>query len=323
MYTCASSRGVILDLVPDTSSKEFISSLKRFIARRGCPQEILSDNGGAFLAKETQVFAAERNVKWSFSLAKAPWYGGIWERLVQSAKRCLKRIIGRTTLNFIELQTVLLEIEVILNSRPLCTLYDDDLDEPLTPNHLLFGRKLAQHNIQHAEYEVNLNIGEKRARHIEMLVEHFWERWRKEYVVSLRNWKQKYKRRNDLIPNVGDVVIVFEEKVPRQNWCLGRIIEILPSRDGQIRGAKVLIGKTKTTIERPINKLYPIEFVNESEVFRKQLSDGKLDNIVEIIHDQDNSIANVINENDTIKSINVKRKRDAAVLADIKLKYMT
>ena len=52
LYTCASSRGIILDLVPDTSVKEFINSLKRFIARRGCPQKILSDNGGEFTATE-------------------------------------------------------------------------------------------------------------------------------------------------------------------------------------------------------------------------------------------------------------------------------
>ena len=123
----------------DTSAKEFINSLKRFIARRGCPQKILSDNGGAFTATETQKFVAERNVKWKFT--KAQWYGAIWERLVQSAKRCLKKVVGHTTLNFIEMQTVLIEIDAILNSRPLCPLYDDDMEEPLTPNHLLFGRK--------------------------------------------------------------------------------------------------------------------------------------------------------------------------------------
>ena len=91
LYTCASSRGIILDLVPDTSAKEFINSSKRFIPRRGCPQKILSDNGGAFTATETQKFVAERNVKWKFTLTKALWYGAIWERLVQSVKRCLKK----------------------------------------------------------------------------------------------------------------------------------------------------------------------------------------------------------------------------------------
>ena len=134
LHTSASTRGVILGLVPDTSSKEFIylfiDSLKRFIARRWCPVEILSDNGSAFTAAETQKFVTGRNLSWKFTLAKALWYGGIWERLIQSTKRCLKRVIGSSMLTVLEMQPVLLEIEFILNSRPLCPLYDDDFEEP-------------------------------------------------------------------------------------------------------------------------------------------------------------------------------------------------
>ena len=104
LYTCASTRGLVLDLVADTSAKEFIDSFRRFIARRGCPGEMLSDNGSAFIAEETQTFVGERNVKWYFSLTQAPWYGGIWERLVQSVKRCLKRVVGQANLKFLELQ---------------------------------------------------------------------------------------------------------------------------------------------------------------------------------------------------------------------------
>ena len=183
-----------MDLVIDTSAKELIESLKRFIARRGCPREILSDNGGAFIAKDTQVYVAERNIKWKFSLAKAPWYGGIWERLVQSIKSLEKSSVSRAILSFSEIQTVLLEIQAILNSRPLCTLFDDDMEEPLSPNHLLFGRRLNQRNGEHFNMEVNVNIGSKRALYIESVVQHFWDRRRKEYVTSLCNWKKKYKK---------------------------------------------------------------------------------------------------------------------------------
>ena len=238
-----------------------MNSLKRFIARRGCPQQILSDNGSAFYAIETQKFATERNVKWKYSLTKAPWYGAIWERLIQSVKRCLKREVGRAKLTVIEMQTVLVEIETIINSRPLYPLYDDFI-QPLTPNHLLFGRNLDQTNKRDG-MEINFDIGQKRVRYIETVVEHFWEQWRREYLNTLRNWNSKYKRRNSLIPEVGDVVLIFEEKCPRQRWPLGKIEETIVSRDGQIRGAKVYIGKTKTVIERPINKLYPIERTNE------------------------------------------------------------
>ena len=91
LYTCAASRGVILEMVRDASSVTFIDSLRRFIARRGCPQVILSDNGPAYTAKETQEFISERNITWKFNVAAAPWTGGFFERLVACVKTCVKK----------------------------------------------------------------------------------------------------------------------------------------------------------------------------------------------------------------------------------------
>ena len=123
VFTCVSTRGVILDVVPDGSFDTFINSLKKFISRRGFPAKILSDNGGVFVADITQKFVSFRNVKWDFSPKEAPWCGGFWERLVGQLKRCLKKTIGRAYLNFYELQTVTNEIEFVLNSRPLGVLH--------------------------------------------------------------------------------------------------------------------------------------------------------------------------------------------------------
>ena len=69
--------------------------------------------------------------------------GGFFERMVGTVKRCLRKVIGTARLSFDELSTVLTEIEstVIVNSRPLTYLYDD-LEEALTPSHLIYGRKL-------------------------------------------------------------------------------------------------------------------------------------------------------------------------------------
>ena len=118
-----------------------LNSLAEFISRRGYPQIILSDTGSLFVADFIQIFVASKHVKWNFNLANASWYGGFWERLIGQVKRCLKKVLGRTTLGFYQLQTVIQEIELILNSRPLGNLYDDDMEQILTSNHLLFGRK--------------------------------------------------------------------------------------------------------------------------------------------------------------------------------------
>ena len=113
------------------------------------------------------------------------------------------------------------------------------------------------------------------------------------------------------MPEVNDLVIIYEEKVPRQQWCVGRIIEILPGRDGHIRGAKVFVGRTKTILERPINKLYPIEFAKESNLSQDELKikSSVCENTVEVIRIKHNPI---IEQN----------KRNAAIRAKQKIKYM-
>jgi len=60
--------------------------------------------------------------------------------------------------------------------------------------------------------------------------------------------------------------LIFNDKQPRQQWKMGRIIELLTSKDNRIRSAKVIIGKTRNIIDRPINRLYPIEYSNETNI---------------------------------------------------------
>ena len=147
LYTCTTTRAVILDVVSNANTDNFLNSFKRFLSRRGCPTKMISDNGSVFVAHATQQFAADRGIYWKFNLDCAPWFGGIWERLVASVKRCLKKVVGRKKLSFVELQTLILEIEFILNNRPIGVDYDDDQEEVLTPNHLVFGRRLESINI--------------------------------------------------------------------------------------------------------------------------------------------------------------------------------
>ena len=189
LYTCAASRGLILDVVSSATSKAFIHSLRRFIARRGCPSLIISDNGSVFTADDTQSFAASRYITWQFNVSGAPWWGGIWERLVGSVKRCIKKVVGVRRLGYTELQTLLLEIECVLNNRPLCPDYDSEVVDVLTPNHLVFGRRLENINFED-QIDVNFNEDSTELNKVEkrllMLITQFWKIWRKEYLILLR-----------------------------------------------------------------------------------------------------------------------------------------
>ena len=99
----------------------------------------------------------------------------------------MKKTIGKCRLSYDELQTVLLEIELILNSRPLCYLFDNDEDDVLTPNHMMFGRKLNAVNFE-GNFDVNdMNefseeLVTKRVKYMKYVIMHFWERWRKDYA---------------------------------------------------------------------------------------------------------------------------------------------
>jgi len=90
---------------------------------------------------EVQQHFASMKVKWIFNLEKAPWWGGFFERMVQSMKWCLKKTIGKAKLSYDELLMVLTEVEAIINSRPLSYFSSEDLEELLTPSHLLTGHR--------------------------------------------------------------------------------------------------------------------------------------------------------------------------------------
>ena len=49
LYTCATTRAVHLDLLTDLTAGEFKRSLTEFIARRGNPAKMVSDNGKTFV----------------------------------------------------------------------------------------------------------------------------------------------------------------------------------------------------------------------------------------------------------------------------------
>ena len=142
LFTCYVTRAVHLDVVPDQSTQSFIRCLKRFSARRGLPAKFISDNGKTFkaAAKYLKTVFRDEKVKeyltgletdWTFNVERAPWWGGAFERIVKSTKRCLRKLIGKAQFSYDELVTALAEIESVINSRPLTYVAADDVEEPI------------------------------------------------------------------------------------------------------------------------------------------------------------------------------------------------
>jgi len=74
----------------------------------------------------------------------APWWEGFWERMIHNEKTCLRNHMGRSSLTFEDLRTILVETEAVLDNRPLTYVYDDEegVSYPLTPAQLVYGRQI-------------------------------------------------------------------------------------------------------------------------------------------------------------------------------------
>lgn len=180
-------------------------------------------------------------------------------------------MIGQAKLSYDELVTVLAEVEAVINSRPIAYVSTVDLDEALTPSHLLIGRRvldLPDHLYPEPEdFELKSDILSKRNRYLNHLLSRFWEKWRKEYLLELRN-SHRYHRGTSCENQVsaGDVVVVHDDQ-PRGFWKIGCIEGLLTGRDGTVRGAAVRVSSTNgkcSILERPLQRLHPMEIKSTS-----------------------------------------------------------
>ena len=279
LFTCASTRAVHLELARDLSVSTFLRLFRRFVSRRGLPTTLISDNAKTFkassqiiakIARSSEVihFFNNHRITWKFIVERAPWWGGFWERLIRSVKRCLKRSIGQANLSFDELHTVIVEIEAILNARPITYLYDDQdgISTALSPSHLLYGRKVtSMPNDETFEILSTYQSLTRKAKRHQHLLSQFMNQWRKEYLLNLREHHLlKDKKKGRLPVEVGDVVVVKSDVSNRAFWRLGMIEELIPGSDGNVRAAVVKVGdksggKRTVLLRRSIKHLYPLE----------------------------------------------------------------
>ncbi|XP_018316662.1 uncharacterized protein [Mycetomoellerius zeteki] len=266
VFVCFKTKAVHLELVSSLSTEDFMSAFRRFCARRGTCAHVYSDNGtnlvGAanelkeiyeFLKMQESCIAtrlATQNIKWHFISPRLPHFGGLWEAAVKSVKRHLRITMKDLIYTFKEYYTLLVEIEGILNSRPLTALSSDPNDlAPLTPAYFLIGDAL----IMPVEKDL-LNIKDthlSRWQHIQKLRQHYWQRWQKEYLQQLQA-RTKWKEGDDVVW-VGDLVLLIEDNLPPLQWKLGRIEALHPGDDKVIR---VVTVRTSTgSYKRAVKKI--------------------------------------------------------------------
>ena len=150
------------------------------INRRGLPTFIISDNGSTFHDKGVQRYSQTLNISWRFNVPTASWWGGFWEICVKLVKRCLKKTLGNAKLTYEELETALIEVEGILNSRPLTYVCEEVTETPLSPSNLVIGRRILDKH--YANYRDSVksdhNSLSRRVRYLETVLSHFRNRFK-------------------------------------------------------------------------------------------------------------------------------------------------
>ena len=285
LFTCMASRAIHLEIATSLTTDSFLNAYRRFVCRRGPIQQLRSDQGTNFVGAKNELEAALHEMNhnkiqrellkdncdwfaWKMNVPHASHMGGVWERQIKTVRSVLTGLLENhgNQLDDESLRTLMIEAEAIVNSRPLTTddLTDPDSQDVLNPNHLLTMKSsiilAPPGNFQRANV-----YSKKRWRRVQQLADEFWQRWRKSYLQSLQT-RQKWTTPMKNV-DVGDMVILKDDSVPRNCWKLARVETTYPDADGYVQKVKVAVadqsrdvkgkrtGATVSYLERPIHGL--------------------------------------------------------------------
>lgn len=205
-------------------------------------------------------------IEWIFNPPGVPWWGGWWERLIGIVKTILRKVLGKASLPYESLNTILCDVEATINARPLTYISDDPDDlRPLSPS--IFLQEIREFGVPDCDMLDRIKLN-KKFRHRQKILDDLRKRFRIEYLGQLliKNRKKETRR-----VKIGDIVLIGDDIHRRIDWPLGRVVDTIPGRDNQVR---VLILKTKNgLLKRPIQRVYPLEITLEEADVAKDLNE--------------------------------------------------
>ncbi|KAH7703886.1 Pao retrotransposon peptidase family protein-like protein [Aphelenchoides avenae] len=224
-------------------------------------------------------FCHRNNIEWQTITELSPWRGGSYERLIGIVKNSLKRSIGKSKPTEEQYRTLLACAERTTNCRPLSYVADSDVDftliRPIDFLHPLLRDEALKDPLdpptdpaQARDDPDFVAPGENRL-HAKILrdltkardlADVFWQEFRDGVLLELRNRGIDSKRRQlgENTIQAGDLVLVKEAGLPRTDWRLALVLELLPSADKLERSARIRFGRTHEETNRALEHLYPI-----------------------------------------------------------------
>lgn len=276
VFVCMATKAVHLEVATALSTEAFMKVFDRFTGRRNC-HRLISDWGTNFVgarnefAKVTDFLKSsesqfkeyflKQEIEWQHIPPRAPHMGGLWESAVKLAKFHLVTSIGCTALVYEDLNTLCIQIESMLNSRPLTHINDDPNDpQTLTPAHFLVGEEMIakpQENLN----DVKVPVG-KLYRVMTQIQQQFWKRWSREVLREMQPRNKNFKKTFQY--KVGQVVLIHEDNAPPLHWPMGIIDSIVPGTDNITRVVKVRLANGKV-FTRAVTKISVLPILDEQE----------------------------------------------------------
>ncbi|GFT27015.1 integrase catalytic domain-containing protein [Trichonephila clavipes] len=237
---------IIPKAVTDLTTEALIAALKKLCARRGRISTLMSDNANNFklaaaelnrfiklICNKNEILAnyfASEAIQWKLIPPRSPNFGGLWEAGVKSFKHHLYRTLVNSKITFEEFETIIIQIEGILNSRPLVPLSDNINEyEVLTPGHFIIGRPISA-----IPEPAILDISDNRLsrwQYTTKCVQTLWKRWKNDYLNHLQQRNKWQFEKNNVA--VGCLVLLKENDLPPCKWAMARILEVIYGTDGK------------------------------------------------------------------------------------------
>lgn len=160
----------------------------------------MSDNGSNFVSQETQIFISNLKIEWHVN---AQQYHGWFV-----VKELLRKQLRHVRLDYEQLTTIQSKPGMIVNNKPL-TYRSDDIETCLAPNQILFGRNLDLSNYQSHGLYGGITNPKIFTTTVNNNLDHFRERWRREYLVILREAHRWLSKKDSNSSNI------IEDNLPR------------------------------------------------------------------------------------------------------------
>ena len=262
------SRCVSLELVLEKTCESFLMSFQRHCAENGIPRHILSDNDAAYIRANEEIQTlfrsdvakkhyATNGIRWNFTPRRSPQHNGVTESLVAICRKTLRGIFGATKMTEQEFTTALKLAQMKINSRPLIGVSDDPNDQNLltiTPFHLKMCKPVALFPSSLDDFTANdldkmkLSIRD-RWQQRKILQAQFFLKWKNEYLMSQEKIRNDRYKENKVV-NVGDIVLVMNNKTTKDSWPIARVTKTFKSNDGVIRSVELRPPINVTTKEK-------------------------------------------------------------------------